>query len=38
MPEAKGFAGSAEKYRFISIDGVDAEKARKDGPIYVSTA
>ena len=38
MPEAKGFAGSAEKHRFISIDGVDAQQAREKGPIYVSTA
>ena len=38
MPEAKGFSGSAEKHRFVSIEGVDPEKARKDGPINVSTA
>ena len=38
MPEAKGFSGSAEKHRFISIDGVDAQQAREKGPINVSTA
>ena len=38
VPEAKGFSGSAEKHRLISIDGVDAQQAREKGPVNVSTA
>lgn len=38
VPEAKGFAGSSEMHRFVSIKGIDSEKARREGPIDVSYA
>ena len=37
VPDAKGFGGSAEKHRFIGLC-ADAERARQDGPVQVSTA
>ena len=37
VPDAKGFAGSAEKHRFVGLC-ADAEQARRDGPVQVSTA
>lgn len=38
VPEAKGFAGSSEMHRFVSIKGINSEKARREGPIDVSYA